>query len=323
MRQNRHQLRLMLGSLATALLTSGCFFPYESGMLLSRDLDALQKSMRDTRNNVEARGVQLEQQSEKLETQIRQADEKLGEVAETLDTLNRAARLSNADFGVQLERMLQELQELRGAIELADYRISRMEQQIAAKGSQQSTPQSESYAAAEPSTPEASKPKSKDSEPSTPPTTKASPKRTAEPKAKEASKPLTPKEQIAQAQSLIKQNQYDQARGILRQVLSSPRQAGTHDLAHYELGKSYQAEKKYRAALQEYIKVAEQFPKGTMVDDAYFQIGNCSMALGNLEEAEVFFNEIITNHKRSPFAKDAKAKLSEVKKRLKAERSQG
>ena len=47
------------------------------------------------------------------------------------------------------------------------------------------------------------------------------------------------------------------------------------------------------------------------------------MALGNLEEAEVFFNEIITNHKRSPFAKDAKAKLSEVKKRLKAEKTRG
>ena len=78
-------------------------------MLLSRDIDALQKSMRDTRNNVEARGVQLEEQSEKLESQIRQADDKLGEVAETLDTLNRAAHLSNADFGVQLERMLQEL----------------------------------------------------------------------------------------------------------------------------------------------------------------------------------------------------------------------
>ena len=132
MRRNLHQMGFSLGSLLVALMTTGCFFPYESGMLLSRDIDALQKSMRDTRNDVEARGVQLEEQSEKLESQIRQADDKLGEVAETLDTLNRAARLSNADFGVQLERMLQELQELRGAIELADYRISRMEQQIAA-----------------------------------------------------------------------------------------------------------------------------------------------------------------------------------------------
>ena len=133
MRRNLHQMGFSLSSLLIALMTTGCFFPYESGMLLSRDIDALQKSMRDTRNDVEARGVQLEEQSEKLESQIRQADDKLGEVAETLDTLNRAARLSNADFGVQLERMLQELQELRGAIELADYRISRMEQQIAAK----------------------------------------------------------------------------------------------------------------------------------------------------------------------------------------------
>ena len=319
----RHQLRVSLVSLATALLTTGCFFPYESGMLLSRDLDALQKSMRDTRNNVEARGVQLEEQSTKLESQISQADEKLGEVAETLDTLNRAARLSNADFGVQLERMLQELQELRGAIELADYRISRMEQQIAANSGSQAAPSAPAYAQRDERPAPAAKPKTQSTSTKPKATAKATPKPAPE-KPKAPAKPATPKEQIADARSLIKQNKYDQARGILRQVLNGgPRQAGVHDLAHYELGKSYQSEKKYRAALQEYIKVAEQFPKGTMVDDAYFQIGNCSMALGNLEEAEVFFNEIITNHKRSPFAKDAKAKLSEVKKRLKAERTQG
>ena len=317
MRRNLHQMGFSLSSLLIALMTTGCFFPYESGMLLSRDIDALQKSMRDTRNDVEARGVQLEEQSEKLESQIRQADDKLGEVAETLDTLNRAARLSNADFGVQLERMLQELQELRGAIELADYRISRMEQQIASNPAP--APAEKVYA--QPAPAPAKEPKAK---PSAPKASKPSPKPAIAEKPKAPAKPASPKEQIASARSLVKQNKFDQARGLLRQVLNgAPRQAGVHDLAHYELGKSYQAEKKYRAALQEYIKVAEQFPKGAMVDDAYFQIGNCSMALGNLEEAEVFFNEIITNHKKSPFAKDAKSKLSEVKKRLKAERRQG
>jgi len=319
----RHQIRLSLVSVIAALVTTGCFFPYESGMLLSRDLDALQKSMRDTRNNVEARGVQLEQQSAKLESQISQADEKLGEVAETLDTLNRAARLSNADFGVQLERMLQELQELRGAIELADYRISRMEQQIAANASQNPSTSAPAYAQAPVQPAPVEKPAAKPSSTKAKTSAKATPK-PAPQKPKAPAKPATPKEQIADARSLIKQNKFDQARGILRQVLNGgPRKAGIHDLAHYELGKTYQSEKKYRAALQEYIKVAEQFPKGSMVDDAYFQIGNCSMALGNLEEAEVFFNEIITNHKRSPFAKDAKAKLSEVKKRLKTEKKQG
>lgn len=322
MRRNLHQMGFSLGSLLVALMTTGCFFPYESGMLLSRDIDALQKSMRDTRNDVEARGVQLEEQSEKLESQIRQADDKLGEVAETLDTLNRAARLSNADFGVQLERMLQELQELRGAIELADYRISRMEQQIAANATP-AAPAEKVYAQPAPAVTQEPKAKAKAKSPA-PKASKPSSKPAIAEKPKAPAKPASPREQIASARSLIKQNKFDQARGLLRQVLNgAPRQAGVHDLAHYELGKSYQAEKKYRAALQEYIKVAEQFPKGAMVDDAYFQIGNCSMALGNLEEAEVFFNEIITNHKKSPFAKDAKSKLSEVKKRLKAERRQG
>ena len=321
MRRNLHQMGFSLSSLLVALMTTGCFFPYESGMLLSRDIDALQKSMRDTRNDVEARGVQLEEQSEKLESQIRQADDKLGEVAETLDTLNRAARLSNADFGVQLERMLQELQELRGAIELADYRISRMEQQIASNSAP--VPAEKVYAQPAPAARKEPKAKAK-AKPSASQSFKAFSKACDCGETQSPAKPASPKEQIASARSLIKQNKFDQARGLLRQVLNgAPRQAGVHDLAHYELGKSYQAEKKYRAALQEYIKVAEQFPKGAMVDDAYFQIGNCSMALGNLEEAEVFFNEIITNHKKSPFAKDAKSKLSEVKKRLKAERRQG
>ena len=161
MRRNLHQMGFSLSSLLVALMTTGCFFPYESGMLLSRDIDALQKSMRDTRNDVEARGVQLEEQSEKLESQIRQADDKLGEVAETLDTLNRAARLSNADFGVQLERMLQELQELRGAIELADYRISRMEQQIASNSAP--VPAEKVYAQPAPAP---AKPKAKKAKPS-------------------------------------------------------------------------------------------------------------------------------------------------------------
>ena len=173
MRRNLHQMGFSLGSLLVALMTTGCFFPYESGMLLSRDIDALQKSMRDTRNDVEARGVQLEEQSEKLESQIRQADDKLGEVAETLDTLNRAARLSNADFGVQLERMLQELQELRGAIELADYRISRMEQQIAANATP--APAEKVYAQPAPTVTREPKARAK-AKPSAPKASKPSPK---------------------------------------------------------------------------------------------------------------------------------------------------
>ena len=278
--------------------------------------------MRDTRNECRGAWCSARRTERKAESQIRQADDKLGEVAETLDTLNRAARLSNADFGVQLERMLQELQELRGAIELADYRISRMEQQIAANASP-AAPAEKVYAQPAPAVTKEPKAKAK----AKPPASKASkpsPKPAIAEKPEAPAKPASPKEQIASARSLIKQNKFDQARGLLRQVLNgAPRQAGVHDLAHYELGKSYQAEKKYRAALKSTSRSLNSSRREAMNDDAYFQIGNCSMALGNLEEAEVFFNEIITNHKKSPFAKDAKSKLSEVKKRLKAERRQG
>ena len=155
--------------------------------------------MRDTRNDVEARGVQLEEQSEKLESQIRQADDKLGEVAETLDTLNRAARLSNADFGVQLERMLQELQELRGAIELADYRISRMEQQIAANASP-AAPAEKVYAQPAPAATKEPKAKAK-----------------AKPSASKASKP-SPKPAIAEKPKAPQSQHHRKSRSRVREA---------------------------------------------------------------------------------------------------------
>ena len=95
-----------------------------------------------------------------------------------------------------------------------------------------------------------------------------------------------------------------------------PKEAGIADEAEFRLGETYFAEKKFDAALREYIKVLDKFGNGNLADDAYYQIGLCSMEIGNLDDAQTFFNEIVTNHKKSPLLKNAKAKLEEVQKRV-------
>ena len=78
-------------------------------------------------------------------------------------------------------------------------------------------------------------------------------------------------------------------------------------------------EKKCRSALQEYIKVVEKFGAGAFADDAYMRIGMCSIDVGNLEDAKIFFTEIVKNYKKSPLVKQAQVKLDDVSARLEKE----
>ena len=43
--------------------------------------------------------------------------------------------MTDADFGVQLERLVKETQELRGAIELSNYRLEQIERKLEGDGS--------------------------------------------------------------------------------------------------------------------------------------------------------------------------------------------
>mgnify|MGYP001205230438 CR=1 FL=1 len=112
--------------------------------------------------------------------------------------------------------------------------------------------------------------------------------------------------------------------GALRDVARKwPTEEGFADEAFFQIGESYFQEKKYRPALQEYIKVVEKFPKGQWVDDDFFRIGLCSTELGNLEDALIFFDEIVNNHPKSPLVKTAKKKVKEIRDRLEAEKGTG
>ena len=72
------------------------------------DIDALQKHTYQSRKTLEQQGAQLTEQRQQLDEQMKVAQAKIEEVATVLNTLNRAARMTDADFGVQIERLIQE-----------------------------------------------------------------------------------------------------------------------------------------------------------------------------------------------------------------------
>lgn len=280
-------------SVGVGAAASACWVPKATGQAMRRDIRKLADGIEETRATID------DQQAQAAE-QIKRADESLNSVDKKLQQLNRAARQTDAGFGVRLDEQQREMQELRGQNELLTYRLSQLEQQLEAVAELQKRVD----------TLETSMPNADEAEPPTQPAKKPP-----------AEAPKDKKGLLAFGKRLVKEGKLDEARGVFRQLIDKfPKELGYADEAYFQIGESYFKGKKYRPALQEYIHVVESFAKGKLVDDAYYRIGLCSMELGNLEDALIFFDEIIKNHKKSPLVKSAKKKQREVQKRLEKEK---
>ncbi len=272
-------------SLLCACAGVACWVPAETGQKMQQDILALQAEMQQARKG-------LDEQKAALTEQMQVADKQIAEVEAALADLRRAAHMTDADFGVQLERLIRELQELRGTLELSEYRLGKLEGQLEGEGSL-----GERLEAIESNLVDAA---------NKPPPAEA---------------PKDKKQLLLHARKLARDKKVAEARGVYREVIKRwPNEAGTTDEAYYRLGDLYFDERKYRSALQEFIKVAEKFASGRFVDDALYKIGLCSLEIGNLEDAQIFFNEIVRNHKKSPLVRAARGKLDEIKKRLDKEK---
>lgn len=283
--------------LALALLgltAAGCWVPAQTGKQMRRDIRDLQQQMQTAEHSLEA-------QQARLEEQMQRADEKIDEVAKTLRELNKAARRTDADFGVQIERLIKEVQELRGTLELTQYRVDKMEK-VVKDGDGSLIARVEALeGGGTPSNNDGSD--TEDATGSTP--------------LSERPPPKDKKKLVAYGKALMEEESYERARGVFRDVIQKwPKAPGITDQAYYRLGDIYFKEGEYRRALQEFIKIVETFGKGAYADNAYFRIGQCSRELGNLEDAKIFFAEVVRNHPRSPLRKSARRQLREVNRRL-------
>lgn len=271
-----------------ACLATGCWVPNATGETMQRDIRLLRADFDKAQKGSSA-------QQARLAKQIERGDEQTKSIAEKMQQLDRAARKTDAGFGVQLEELRREIQEQRGQNELLTYQVSQLQKKL-----EEQTGRVDKLETSMPAE-VAAKPVAATPAP--------------------AQVPKDKKGMLAMGKKLAAAGKTAEARGVLRDLVRKfPKDGGVTDDAYFQLGESYFKEKNHRSALLEYIKVVEKFAKGKLVDDAYYRIGQCSMELGDLEGAQVFFKEVIENHKKSPLAKYAKSKLKEVSRRLDKEK---
>lgn len=303
-----HVIKPSLGGVSLLLLLSGCWLPLQVGQRMQDDIIALRADVIQIQKALDSQQIQLNEQ-------LKRGDEKIEEVSQALQELNRAARSTDADFGIQLERLAREVQELRGALELAEHNLRKAEEAAVQRNAQsgmtdEDTAQSD--AGGDTRTADGAHAPGDGG------------KRGDHGNGGAAGKNNGNKNKSAmliRAQELVKEGKRNEARGVLREIIQKwPKEPSVTDVAYYRLGETYFGDKKYQQAVQEYIKVVEQFPQSNLVDEAYFRIGVCSMETGNLEDAELFLKEVVTRFKNSHVAPQAAGKLKEVRARLAKEK---
>jgi TolA-binding protein len=274
-----------------ALSLSGCFYPATRGRALEDRVDQLAADN-------ERMAKDLEQARTQLATTLPRIDEKVAEVTRALDSLEKGSRRSSADVGVQLQKTVEDLAQLRGQVEEYLFKIGQLETALAT--TKQETDQrllamqgSDAVKAAE-----------------------------AKRKAEELPRPSDKKEFLALADSKLKDEPV-LARQLYREFLKKWPKDALAGQAHYGLGESYVLEDKCREALPEYGRVMQDFPKAASAPDAYLRASECFRELKMTEESRLALEELVTAHPKSAAAKTAKTRLAELNKGKKAPAKKG
>ena len=269
-----------------ALSLGGCFYPATRGRALEDRVDQLAAD-----NDRMAKD--LEQARTQLATTLPRIDEKVAEVTRALDSLEKGSRRSSADVGVQLQKTVEDLAQLRGQVEEYLFKIGQLETALAAQKEETDRrllelQGSDAVKAAD-----------------------------AKRKAEELERPTDKREFLALADSRLKEEPV-LARQLYREFLKKWPKDALAGQAHFGLGETYVAEEKCREALPEYGKVMQDYPKAPSAPDAYLRASECFRELKMAEESRLALEELVTAHPKSAAARTAKARLAELNKGKKA-----
>jgi tol-pal system protein YbgF len=265
---------LWAAAAAVSLLMSGCFYPAERGKQLEARVDRLQGENDSLRADLEKAQKEL---SEKI-AQVNRAQEKL----------EKAAQRGDAENGVVLQKMVEDVAVLRGQLETYVHQLGDVQAKLASI--QEDTDKrltamagSDAVKAAE-----------------------------AKKKLDELERPRDPKAFLDLADSKLKSGDMVVARRLYDEFLKQwPRDSMCGE-AHFGLGEAWVAEDKCRNALPEYGKVIQEFPKTRSAPQAYLRSADCFSKLKMDAEAKLALEEVVKTSPKSDAAKTAKAKLKEL-----------
>lgn len=274
--------------LAAVVFTVGCVTTREEGDALKRDMATLKGEM-----------AQLQRQQSDARTQERARLDEMQQRVAALETTLATLRQADADVGVQLDKVVAEVQTLRGEIEQARHELG--ETSATVKDILARPPVSVAAAASAPAVAEG-----------------------ASATIGGQTVPDEPKPHYDMAKKLYDDKKFGDAAQafdlfLQRHTKDAPELV---DNAAFWKAESYFGlagtqsdpkvkEKSLKQAILAYQRVLED-PKSEKNDSALYKIGMAFEQLGFKEEAIVFYDELVTKYAKSPFTPDAKKRLKSL-----------
>ena len=120
------------------------------------------------------------------------------------------------------------------------------------------------------------------------------------------------KKEYKDAYNLIKHRRYDEAVEALHKFIKKYPESDLTSNAYYWLGEVYLVLHKHEQARQSFIVVIGKYPDHRKASDAYYKLGVTYHRLGNKEEAISYFKQTIEKHPDSSAASLAKSYLKRI-----------
>jgi tol-pal system protein YbgF len=108
--------------------------------------------------------------------------------------------------------------------------------------------------------------------------------------------------------------QFEEARRLFRTFTTRYGRDDRADNAQYWLGQAYYEERKYAAAIAEFKKVLDNFPRGDATDAAMFGMALSFVELKYCTEGEAYLQDLLKRFPNSTLKEKAQKKIKEVKK---------
>ena len=117
-----------------------------------------------------------------------------------------------------------------------------------------------------------------------------------------------------QAYQLIQDKQYTPAIGMLKKYLSQYPNGNYAGDAHYWLGELYAVSGNGQSAITEFTQVVNNYPKSTKIPDAMLKLGIISYSEGQFQQAKDWYNKLMSQYPNSSAAQIASTELMQVEK---------
>ncbi len=272
---------------ALALLLSACWVPMQKGREMDQRIGQLE--IESTRR--------YEEQQRILKDRVAVADRKIAEVQQKIDELNHAARRSGADLGVSLSRLQDDVNRLRGDLEVQQHRLAQLEQAQQAADAKTD-------------------------------------RRFAALKGRGALDELEAKEKIDTLQkpddkgaflALAQKEETQGDKGVARQLYDEyvrrwPTDPGAPEAA-FRSAQLSEAQQRWREAMVSYGWIYEKAPASPRAPDALLGLGRAMLQLDELKkDAPGVLREVTVKYPRTPAAAQAKELLQSLAPRKPAAR---